>query len=100
MKAAAFTARVRENLSLEVVFLLIFLAAVALRFYALDLKLFHHDEAVHAWFAYNLLTDGTYIYDPMYHGPFLYYVTAGVFSLLGDSDLTGRLLPALFGSLL
>ena len=91
---------VRENLSLEVVFLLIFLAAVALRFYALDLKLFHHDEAVHAWFAYNLLTDGTYIYDPMYHGPFLYYVTAGVFSLLGDSDLTGRLLPALFGSLL
>jgi uncharacterized protein (TIGR03663 family) len=99
VKAAAFTAKVREQLSFEVVFLLIFLATVALRFYSLDLKLFHHDEAVHAWFAYKLLTDGTYLYDPMYHGPFLYYATAGVFSILGDSDLTGRLLPALFGCL-
>jgi len=36
----------------------------------------------------------------MYHGPFLYYTTAGIFSLLGDSDLVGRLLPALFGTLL
>jgi len=36
----------------------------------------------------------------MYHGPFLYYVTAGIFSLLGDSDLVGRLIPALLGTLI
>jgi len=95
-----FTARVRERVSFEGLFLLILLATIALRFYALDLKLFHHDEAIHAWFSYRLLTEGVYTYDPMYHGPFLYYVTAGMFSLLGDSDLVGRLVPALLGTLL
>lgn len=101
MKAAVFAAGVRERLlSFEGLFLLIFLATIALRFYSLDVKLFHHDEAIHAWFSYRLLTEGTYIYDPMYHGPFLYYVTAGIFSLLGDSDLVGRLFPALLGTLL
>ncbi|MFA7562601.1 MAG: flippase activity-associated protein Agl23, partial [Methanoculleus sp.] len=101
MKAATFAAKFRERLiSFEGLFLLIFLATIALRFYTLDLKLFHHDEAIHAWFSYQLLTEGTYTYDPMYHGPFLYYTTAGIFSLLGDSDLVGRLLPALLGTLL
>lgn len=101
MKAAVFAAGFRERLlSFEGLFLLIFLATIALRFYSLDVKLFHHDEAIHAWFAYRLLTEGTYSYDPMYHGPFLYYVTAGIFSLLGDSDLVGRLFPALLGTLL
>ena len=101
MKAAVFAAGYRERLlSFEGLFLLILLATIILRFYTLDLKLFHHDEAIHAWFSYRLLTEGTYTYDPMYHGPFLYYTTAGIFSLLGDSDLVGRLFPALLGTLL
>jgi uncharacterized protein (TIGR03663 family) len=100
VKAAVFAARAREQLSFEGLFLLILLVTIALRFYALDLKLFHHDEAIHAWFSYKLLTEGVYSYDPMYHGPFLYYVTAGIFSLLGDSDLVGRLIPALLGTLI
>ncbi|KLK89334.1 glycosyl transferase [Methanoculleus sediminis] len=101
MKAAVFAARFRERLlSFEGLFLLILLVTIALRFYSLDLKLFHHDEAIHAWFSYRLLTEGVYMYDPMYHGPFLYYVTAGIFSLLGDSDLVGRFFPALLGTLL
>src|SRR5208337_2874263 len=84
----------------ERVFLLIFLLAIILRFWHLDLKLFHHDEAIHSWFSFTLLTKGTWVYDPSYHGPFLYYVTAGMFSLFGASDLVARLLPALFGALL
>ncbi|WP_214084298.1 flippase activity-associated protein Agl23 [Methanoculleus sp.] len=101
MKAAVFAARARERLpSFEGLFLLILLATIALRFYSLDLKLFHHDEAIHAWFSYRLLTEGVYTYDPMYHGPFLYYATAGIFSILGDSDLVGRIIPALLGILL
>ncbi|NLA38565.1 MAG: TIGR03663 family protein [Methanomicrobiales archaeon] len=100
MNAATFTGWIRERLSFERLFLLILLVTVILRFYSLDLKLFHHDEAIHAWFSYRLLTEGIYSYDPMYHGPFLYYTTAGIFSLLGDSDLVGRILPALFGTLL
>ncbi|MGI6022974.1 MAG: flippase activity-associated protein Agl23 [Methanoculleus sp.] len=100
MNAAAFAGWLRERLSFERIFLLILLVTIVLRFYQLDLKLFHHDEAIHAWFSYRLLTEGTYSYDPMYHGPFLYYTAAGIFSLLGDSDLVGRILPALFGTLL
>ncbi|MGB4579404.1 MAG: flippase activity-associated protein Agl23, partial [Methanoculleus sp.] len=100
MNAAAFAGWLRERLSFERIFLLILLVTIVLRFYHLDLKLFHHDEAIHAWFSYRLLTEGTYSYDPMYHGPFLYYTAAGIFSLFGDSDLVGRILPALFGTLL
>ena len=51
-------------------------------------------------FPMKLLTKGAWVYDPSYHGPFLYYVTAGMFSLFGDSDLVARLLPSLFGFLL
>ncbi len=82
------------------IFILILILTIFLRFWTLDLKLLHHDEAIHSWFSYELLTKGTWMYDPSYHGPFLYYVTAGMFSIFGDSDLVARLLPALFGTLL
>ncbi len=99
-KAAFFSSKLKQIFTFERVFLLIFLLAIILRFWHPDLKLFHHDEAIHSWFSFNLLTKGSWIYDPSYHGPFLYYVTAGMFSLFGASDLVARLLPALFGTLL
>lgn len=77
---------------------LLFFTALIIRCLSLDLKLFHHDEAIHAWFAYNLINTGNYLYDPAYHGPLLYYLTGGAFLLLGDSDVIARLLPALFGA--
>lgn len=95
---AGLQSRIRTWFSFRNLFLAIFLLALVLRLSVLDLKLFHHDEAVHAWFAYKLVTEGSYAYDPMYHGPFLYYVTAGMFALFGDSDLVARILPALFGA--
>jgi uncharacterized protein (TIGR03663 family) len=92
--------RLTRWFSVENLFILIFILTFLLRFLFLDLRLFHHDEAIHAWFSYELLTKGAYTYDPMYHGPFLYYVTAGMFYLFGSSDLVARILPALFGALL
>lgn len=89
-----------KYLSVERLFFLVFILALLLRFLFLDLKLLHHDEAIHAWFSYELLTRGRYIYDPSYHGPLLYYLTSGMFSLFGDSDLVARILPALFGALI
>ncbi|WP_342676960.1 flippase activity-associated protein Agl23 [Methanofollis sp. UBA420] len=97
--AAGFAIRIQKSLSFERLFFFIFVLAAVLRFAFLDLKLFHHDEAIHAWFSYKLLTEGTYIYDPSYHGPLLYYVTAGMFALFGDSDLVGRLVPAFLGTM-
>jgi uncharacterized protein (TIGR03663 family) len=98
--AARSIDRLRGLLSFEVLFLAIFIATFIIRFAFLDLKLFHHDEAIHAWFSYRLLQQGMYEYDPSYHGPLLYYVTAAVFWVLGDSDLTARLIPSLLGALL
>jgi uncharacterized protein (TIGR03663 family) len=99
-QAALFSQRIKNIFTFERVFLLIFLAAFILRFWQLDLKLLHHDEAIHSWFSFELLTHSTWAYDPSYHGPFLYFVTAGMFSVFGASDLVARLLPALFGVLL
>ncbi|MDE2518292.1 MAG: TIGR03663 family protein [Methanocorpusculum sp.] len=100
MPAPTFLSHIQSRVRVEHVFFAILIVALILRFAFLDLKLFHHDEAIHAWFSYQLLTQGTYIYDPVYHGPFLYYVTAGMFALFGDSDLVGRILPCIFGTAL
>lgn len=75
--------------------------AAVLRFYELDLRPYHHDESVHAHFSYKLLDEGYYEgYNPVWHGPFLYYITALMFRIFTDSNLVGRFLPALIGVLL
>jgi len=99
-QAAVISNKIKRFFTFERIFLIIFVAAFILRFWQLDLKLLHHDEAIHSWFSYQLLTKGSWVYDPSYHGPFLYYVTAGMFSAFGASDLVARILPALFGLLL
>jgi uncharacterized protein (TIGR03663 family) len=99
-QAAGFSQTIKTIFTFERIFLLILIGAILLRFWQLDLKLLHHDEAIHSWFSYELLTKGAWIYDPSYHGPFLYYVTAGMFAAFGSSDLVARLLPCLFGTLL
>ena len=99
-QAACISEKIKNFFTFNRIFILILLIAIFVRFWTLDLKLLHHDEAIHSWFSYELLTKGTWMYDPSYHGPFLYYVTAGMFSIFGDSDLVARLLPALFGTLL
>jgi len=99
-QAAEFFQKNKIFFSFERILLFIFSIAIFLRFWQLDLKLLHHDEAIHSWFSYELLTNGAWVYDPSYHGPFLYYVTATMFHLFGDSDLVARILPSLFGALL
>jgi uncharacterized protein (TIGR03663 family) len=71
--------------------------ALALRFLALGARPPHHDEAIHCDFAYNLLTQGTYRYDPTYHGPLLFYVMAPLFAVFGPTTAVGRIFPALMG---
>ena len=55
---------------------------------------FHPDEAIHAFFAQGF---GAYHYDPVYHGPLLYHLVAGVFGVFGVYDFTARLIPSLLG---
>ncbi len=74
--------------------------SLVLHFWGLGDRSYHHDEAIHAHSAYNLLENGIYRYDPTYHGPLLYYLTAASYALIGDSDFTARLPVALAGVLL
>lgn len=55
---------------------------------------FHPDEAIHAFFSQGF---GGYHYDPVYHGPLLYHLVAGVFGIFGSYDFTARLVPSLLG---
>ncbi len=79
---------------------LFLLAALGTRFYRLDERPFHHDESIHAYQSNTLAKDGTWRYDPAYHGPFLYYANALVYKIAGVSNFTARFLPAVFGLLL
>ena len=88
----------KKNFGLYLVFILIIVISLFLRLYRLDERVFHHDEAAVGYYTYKLFTDGIYSYDPSFHGPFMYYVTAGIFRLFGDSEYSARLLPALFGA--
>lgn len=78
------------------------LVAVALALRLLDLgdRPFHHDESQDAYFSWIFFTQGDYEYNPLLHGPLRFYLTAGVFAVLGDSDFTARLAPALMGTLM
>ena len=88
----------KKNFALPLVFILIVALAFFLRLYRLDERVFHHDEAAVGYFTYKLFKDGIYSYDPSFHGPFIYYATSEIFRLLGDSDYSARLLPAILGA--
>lgn len=75
--------------------------AFVLRFYDLGSKPLHHDEAIHAMGAWSIWwTGGGYSYNPTYHGPLMYYLTALSMALFGDTDVTVRMPQAIFGTLL
>ncbi len=79
----------------EAAFVAILLLGAGLRFYGLSERPLHSDEAVHAHFTFELPT--RYTYDPIYHGPFLYHITALSFAALGASPFSLRLPQVLFG---
>ena len=83
----------------QVVYIVVFLIAVFLRTYELGVRPYHHDESIHAFFSWKILENGLgdYKYDPVYHGPLLYYSSALMMWLFGDNDFTGRLSAVVFG---
>lgn len=73
------------------------LLAVFTRFDHLGAKPHHHDESMHAYYSYQLFTEGDYRYNPMMHGPFQFHGNALMYFLFGVSDATSRYLAAFFG---
>jgi predicted membrane-bound mannosyltransferase len=60
----------------------------------------HYDEVLHAWYAWLYAGGSPYHHTPLTHGPFLFHMAAATYKLLGSSDVTVRLIPALFGTVL
>ncbi|MBK9715858.1 MAG: TIGR03663 family protein [Kouleothrix sp.] len=100
-------------INLEVIaFGLLMMLSVLAHLWALDVKAMHHDESIHAWSSWRLYTAAgafncaggrvaaSYCYDPVYHGPALYHLTALSYFLFGDGEWQARLPMALAGILL
>ncbi len=103
-------------------YLVIIITSVIAHLWALDRMALHHDESIHAWSSWRLYTGAggfncwngldeagkprggvsapTYCYDPVYHGPSLYYATVLAYFLFGDGDAQARLPMAVAGMLL
>jgi uncharacterized protein (TIGR03663 family) len=83
----------------QVLYVAIILLAIFLRTYHLGVRPYHHDESIHAFFSWKIVQNGPieYRYDPVYHGPLLYFASAAMMWLFGDNDFTGRLSAVLFG---
>ncbi|MDD5556402.1 MAG: TIGR03663 family protein [bacterium] len=75
----------------------ILLFAAVTRLWGLAEKPFHHDESLYATYSWYIHEGRGYRYDPMLHGPFMFYLDALLFMLLGVSDFTARLSAAIFG---
>jgi uncharacterized protein (TIGR03663 family) len=74
------------------------LIALFMRLWDLGTRALHHDESLHAYFSWEFYTGRGYQHNPLMHGPFQFHGMAGMFWLLGDSDFTARVLPALMGT--
>ena len=78
----------------------ILIVAALLRFVDLDAKAFHHDESLYAYYSWIQMINGDYRYDPMMHGPFMYFLNVWTHRLLGVSGYAARTAPAVLGTLL
>ena len=79
--------------------LLVLIGAV-MRLWDLGSRAMHHDESLHALYSWNFAEGRGYAHDPMMHGPFQMEATAAVFYVLGDGEVTARLLYAVAGTVL
>jgi uncharacterized protein (TIGR03663 family) len=82
-----------------IAWVIIIIASFALRFAVLGDKPLHHDESMHAFYAWKLFKGEGYSYNPMMHGPFHYHANALIYFLFGVSDYTARVAPAIWGML-
>ncbi|MBI2323328.1 MAG: TIGR03663 family protein, partial [Chloroflexi bacterium] len=74
--------------------------ALILRLWDLGARALHHDESMHAYYALELFRGRGYAHDPLLHGTVPYIFNAVVYFLLGATDATARLVPALLGTAL
>ncbi|MCY3576589.1 MAG: TIGR03663 family protein [bacterium] len=72
-------------------------AGLVLRLVELAERPLHHDESIDAWYSWKFLNNTYEGYDPVYHGPLRFYLTAGLFWRFGESHTTARMVAVLAG---
>ncbi len=75
----------------------LFLFVIFTRFHHLGDKPFHHDESLYGKYIWNFHVGQGYKYDPMQHGPFLFFISQPILFMFGVSNYTIRMVPALTG---
>jgi len=72
-----------------IIFIIIFILGLSLRFYDLERRPVHYDEGGgYAIGIRDLAKTGNYHYNPDFHGPFLFYIGALSFKLFLSSPFT------------
>jgi uncharacterized protein (TIGR03663 family) len=97
-RVQAIFARVLDTERLA--YLLLLAIAFTMRIWDVGSRAMHHDESLHATYAWYLFKGLGYQYDPLMHGPLQFYVMAFFYMLFGDSETTARLLAVLCGTLI
>jgi uncharacterized protein (TIGR03663 family) len=85
------------------IFGLLVVSGILLRWIALDMRPMHHDESLHGMYGryfFDFPEQSYYKYDPMLHGPFLYNMLRFVYNTLGSSIWSVRVPMALLGTAL
>ncbi|MBF0206019.1 MAG: TIGR03663 family protein [Oligoflexia bacterium] len=86
-----------------IIFIVIIVAGLLLRWLNLDARPLHHDEALYSTYADYAFSDPNnkfYRYNPLLHGPMLFESVALAFNVLGANNWSGRAVMAFLGSLL
>ena len=81
----------------KVLYVILIVGACITRFYNLGVRTMSHDESLHTQFAWYLWQGRGFQHSPLMHGVLRFEVTAFVYWLLGDTDFTSRIAPALMG---
>ena len=74
--------------------------AAGMRLWDLGSRALHHDESLHAYYAWRLSEGHGFKHDPMMHGPLQFESSAALLTLFGDNDYSSRVLYALAGTAL
>ena len=92
--------RLRRLSPLALAVIAIAAGALVLRLVDLGARAMHHDESLHATYAWYFAEGRGYEHNPLMHGPLLFHTVAALFKLAGDSEVTARLPMALAGTAL
>lgn len=85
-----------SKVELAAYFMILFLSSY-LRLEGLETKSMHHDESLHAYYAWVFSEGGGLIHNPMLHGPLQMQLSGFIFFIFGDTDFTARILYAFAG---